>query len=448
MFPECNLSKSAIWVRVSIFLAIMSIAVITALSVSCKSKKPTEPTFAISATSGAHGTIEPSGTISVRRGADQAFTMTADSGYDLTGLRIDGIAVDVSSTYTFADVSANHYIYAGFSHVYTIMATAGSHGTITPQGNVSVTEGASQVFAFTADVGYQISDVLVDGESIGPVASYTFVNVTANHTISVDFSFIPFVLSADSGLYYRGTMGSSILSPPLVLSATDSVGPSVNQWISLSRLSGSGTLGADSLLTDAQGKIQPTYSFSGVKGHAILRALWPQKDTLDVILRASTLVWGDSAQGQYVMIGDRYSVVKAYNGFPASIDGPFGGLLYINYEAALGVVVILDDANQDGEAGNLERVLGIIVNSVYTGTFSNGIGIGSDSSSLITAFGVPDSSYFDPTPPAAWVYVYRTEGLTFYLDQAVPLVVSEIHLVTPNLGQPSARRFNRSSLSR
>ena len=71
---------------------------------------------------------------------------------------------------------------------YTIAATAGEGGSITPNGDVSVKEGASQTFAITADNGYEIADVLVDGNSVGAVESYTFDEVKANHTITVSFN--------------------------------------------------------------------------------------------------------------------------------------------------------------------------------------------------------------------------------------------------------------------
>ena len=71
---------------------------------------------------------------------------------------------------------------------YTIAATAGEGGSITPNGDVSVKEGASQTFAIAADNGYEIADVLVDGSSVGAVESYTFSDVKANHTISASFS--------------------------------------------------------------------------------------------------------------------------------------------------------------------------------------------------------------------------------------------------------------------
>ena len=71
--------------------------------------------------------------------------------------------------------------------VYTIKATAGIHGSITPSGDVDVLHGGSQTFTVAANRGYAISNVKIDGVSIGAVKSYTFENVTGNHTIEVTF---------------------------------------------------------------------------------------------------------------------------------------------------------------------------------------------------------------------------------------------------------------------
>ncbi|HNY63701.1 MAG TPA: T9SS type A sorting domain-containing protein, partial [Bacteroidales bacterium] len=72
---------------------------------------------------------------------------------------------------------------------YTITATAGPHGTITPSGDVTVNQGASQTFTFTPEAGYLIDVVLVDNVPQIPVPeSYTFENIQANHTIHVDFA--------------------------------------------------------------------------------------------------------------------------------------------------------------------------------------------------------------------------------------------------------------------
>ena len=70
----------------------------------------------------------------------------------------------------------------------SVTAAAGEGGTITPAGEVSVKGGASQTFAIAAQEGYAIADVLVDGQSVGAVDSYTFENVTANHTIAALFT--------------------------------------------------------------------------------------------------------------------------------------------------------------------------------------------------------------------------------------------------------------------
>ena len=69
----------------------------------------------------------------------------------------------------------------------TITASAGTGGTITPSGSVTVSDGADQSFVITPASGYLVRDVLVDGASVGAVSSYTFTNVTDNHTIAATF---------------------------------------------------------------------------------------------------------------------------------------------------------------------------------------------------------------------------------------------------------------------
>ena len=93
--------------------------------------------------------------------------------------------------------SANTTVYAhwtytggggssGYSY-YTIKATAGAGGSISPSGNVSVREGRDQTFTITPDKGYAVANVKIDGKSIGAVKSYTFENVRRTHTIEVIF---------------------------------------------------------------------------------------------------------------------------------------------------------------------------------------------------------------------------------------------------------------------
>jgi len=70
---------------------------------------------------------------------------------------------------------------------HTITASAGSGGSISPSGSVSVNNGANQTFTITPNSGFAITNVTVNGSNIGAVSSHTFTNVTANHTIHATF---------------------------------------------------------------------------------------------------------------------------------------------------------------------------------------------------------------------------------------------------------------------
>ena len=74
-----------------------------------------------------------------------------------------------------------------YDSYYTIKATAGAGGSISPSGSVSVREGRDQTFTITPDKSYAVSNVKIDGKSIGAVKSYTFENVRRPHTIEVIF---------------------------------------------------------------------------------------------------------------------------------------------------------------------------------------------------------------------------------------------------------------------
>ena len=74
-----------------------------------------------------------------------------------------------------------------YDSYYTIKATAGAGGSISPSGNVSVREGRDQTFTITPDKSYAVANVKIDGKSIGAVKSYTFENVSRTHTIEVIF---------------------------------------------------------------------------------------------------------------------------------------------------------------------------------------------------------------------------------------------------------------------
>lgn len=70
---------------------------------------------------------------------------------------------------------------------YSIAANAENGGSISPFGNISVQKYQSKTFTITPQAGYKISDVIVDGVSVGAMATYTFSSVTSNHTIEAKF---------------------------------------------------------------------------------------------------------------------------------------------------------------------------------------------------------------------------------------------------------------------
>ena len=114
------------------------------------------------------------------------YIFTGWSGTGLTGENNLTVTIPKGSTGNRSYTAHWRYNGSGYSY-YTIKATAGAGGSISPSGSVSVREGRDQTFTITPDKGYAVSNVKIDGKSIGAVKSYTFENVRRNHTIEVSF---------------------------------------------------------------------------------------------------------------------------------------------------------------------------------------------------------------------------------------------------------------------
>lgn len=131
------------------------------------------------------------GSIALAAGASATFTVQPNTGLG-TGTYDETLTVTGTNGGNSAQASVSLTFTVEQPYIppvvtYYINAGAGENGSISPSGRVAVPAGGSRTFTITADEGYVVADVLVDGVSVGPVGSYTFSNVRANHTISVIF---------------------------------------------------------------------------------------------------------------------------------------------------------------------------------------------------------------------------------------------------------------------
>ena len=131
-------------------------------------------------------------TVNIYAGTKSGYTFNGWTSDDVTVLSASSknasfvmpdkdVTVKANWVYNGGGSSGGGYTY------YTIKATAGVNGSISPTGNVSVREGRDQTFTITPNKGYAVAKVLIDSKNVGAVKSYTFENVKKNHTIEVVF---------------------------------------------------------------------------------------------------------------------------------------------------------------------------------------------------------------------------------------------------------------------
>ncbi|MCL2042185.1 MAG: C25 family cysteine peptidase [Bacteroidales bacterium] len=176
------------------------------------------PTYIITSTvnNPDFGTITPYGDITVEEGDDITFTIAPKECYYIETVSVDGVnnpAAVTTGVYTFENVDDDHTIHVAFKPIeYTITAIS-TNGSIDPAGEVPVNCGDSKTFIFSADSGYKIEEVLIDGVN-NPTAvangTYTFTNVTTTgHTIEV----ICIAITGTTHEITVGTDGNGTISP-------------------------------------------------------------------------------------------------------------------------------------------------------------------------------------------------------------------------------------------
>ena len=144
--------------------------------------------YTITASAEVGGGISPIGNIQVKYDSSQAFSITPNTGYVIDSVIVNGVNVGKINSYTFNNVKGDSNIRVTFKlKTFSITATAGTGGSISPQATTTLNYGTSQRYIITANTGYVIDSVIVNGFKVDSTTSYTFNNITANQTIQAVF---------------------------------------------------------------------------------------------------------------------------------------------------------------------------------------------------------------------------------------------------------------------
>lgn len=287
------------------------------------------PPLTITSSAGSGGWISPSGSVSVSWGANKSFNIGANTCYAITDVLVDDVSQGAISYYAFTNVQANHTISASFTPIqYTIIASAGSGGSINPSGYVGVNCGTNKTFNIQANSGYHIADVLVDSVSQGAISNYTFTNVQANHTISASFASMFTIMAGVSG-------GSGSITP----SGYVCVMPGANQNFSIAPSAG---YAISNVKVDnvSQGAIS-SYTFTNVQANHVIQAYFtPQQFYIGFD------AWTFYIDQQWHQVNVQFTV----DGMPGTT--PIGGPLTAGYHTVtfpssigVGTIVGLDHAH-------------------------------------------------------------------------------------------------------
>lgn len=164
-----------------------TIVTLTVGGVSADFSVTTIPAHIVTPMAGVGGIVLPDTPQTVSDGATTSFTVAPDEGYQIGGASGCGGTL-AGSTFTTGPITDDCAVTVTFAiNTYTVMASAGSNGTITPSGSVTAQHGSTQTYTITPNAGYAIADLLIDGVSAGALSSYTFTNITASHTIAASF---------------------------------------------------------------------------------------------------------------------------------------------------------------------------------------------------------------------------------------------------------------------
>jgi hypothetical protein len=157
-------------------------------------------TTSITANSG--GTVSPVEVINVLPDGEVVYTITPNEGREILSFTVNGVdrisnLVEVAGvfTYTLTGINANQNVRVAFDTYHTVTASASLGGTITPTGATQVVDGADATYTLDPEASFDLLRILLDGveqplPTVNADGTYTYIltNVTAAHTLVVDFS--------------------------------------------------------------------------------------------------------------------------------------------------------------------------------------------------------------------------------------------------------------------
>ncbi|PKL60164.1 MAG: hypothetical protein CVV33_04075, partial [Methanomicrobiales archaeon HGW-Methanomicrobiales-4] len=363
--------------------------------------------YPITSSAGSGGNISPLGTTMIPCGGDQTYTVTPYLCYRIQNVSVDGVFQGPVVQFVFSGVLSPHTISATFEGIpYIITSSANAGGTITPLGNTAILCGQNQTYNIEANSCFNISNIIINGVSLGPQSSpyqYTFTNITANQAIQAVFIQRSYSINSAAGT-------GGIISP----SGITTVPCGLNQSYTISS---NLCYNISNLIVDGVsegGKVNPyVYNFTNVQANHSIQSLFALQGPYTIISNASVLnpdgslttVTGKiSPEGVRTVIcggSQTYTMVSTYSegktdyvlstvlidGIPIGIINPY---TFLNVKAGHTITAVYTTT--------CELVTGNIVNS--TGAPVGGLRVELYDNSVFQRYTIslPDGSYSLPAP--------------------------------------------------
>lgn len=280
------------------------------------------------------GSVSPNGVSNVTKYTNQTYTIQPNEGYFIQSVKVDNVDKGKLESYTFERVTTNHTIEVTFApQELNISASAGTGGSISPNGTTKVKYGEDKTFTITPNEGYEIKSVIVDGQDKGKITSYTFNDVKGEHTISASFVKKTFNITASAGA------GGSV-SP----NGTSTVSYGDNKTFSFTPNQG---YKVKSVVVDGVNKGElTTYTFSNVKAAHSISVTFEPSGRVDIGNPTVTDSNGGSVNG-----GSSNGSIKSGYGIFATVPVSYSDVsdlqVTVQYDFGNGIkTVILEETRR------------------------------------------------------------------------------------------------------